>query len=172
MDGKASGNGRAVWKGSYGETVYDGEYREGKAHGRGTYTASAGHSYEGEWQGGWPHGQGTYVLGGSVYEGRWNKGCYGRRGAEWAVVNTTAEACGFVDCANLDSRNHRLRKAWKQLNAEAIRIITAKYGRVSSNFSFMNRSGAAEINMGFARRLQEYRGRRNEFRTDVKHCKK
>ena len=38
VDGKASGEGRVVWRGSYGESVYEGGYRDGKTHGHGIYT--------------------------------------------------------------------------------------------------------------------------------------
>ena len=72
MNGKASGEGRLVWRGSYGEYVYEGGYRDGKANGRGTYTGASGDRYEGEWR----------------------EGCYEEEGATWAI-GTTAAACGF-----------------------------------------------------------------------------
>ena len=71
-DGKASGRGREVWRDSYGETVYEGEYRDGKQHGRGTFT----------------------FANGSRYKGQWRKGCFDEGQQEiWA--HTTKEACDF-----------------------------------------------------------------------------
>ena len=95
VDGKASGEGRVVWRRSYGEDVYEGGYRDGKAHGHGTYTQAGGTRYEGQWRDGqmngpgnetWPggggyvgeyrdghwHGHGTVTYpSGSRYEGEW-----------------------------------------------------------------------------------------------------
>ena len=118
VDGKASGEGRVVWRGSYGESVYEGDFRDGKPHGHGTYTYSNGNRYEGDFRDGKPHGHGTYTsadgrryegewrdskphghgiyttAAGRRYEGEWQEGCYEDQGATWAIGTTAAE-CGF-----------------------------------------------------------------------------
>ena len=95
VDGKASGEGRLVWRGSFGENVYEGEYRDGKEHGRGTFTWGDGGRYEGEWRDGKPNGRGTATFpNGNRYEGQWHDGCLETDGGQ-AWVNSTNEACGF-----------------------------------------------------------------------------
>ena len=99
VDGKASGRSRLVWRSSHGEDVYEGEYRDGKRHGRGTYTWFDGVRYEGEWRDGQPNGRGTATFpsdddGSRRYEGQWRNGCFEQDGSQaWAF--TTEEACGF-----------------------------------------------------------------------------
>ena len=117
VDGKASGEGRLVFRGGEGTYEgsmqagmmegsgvlswangfrYEGELREGKQHGYGIFTEASGERYEGEWREGRPHGQGTYVQAdGTVFEGEWRRGCFGERDGRWASIGTTAAACGF-----------------------------------------------------------------------------
>ena len=53
---------------------YVGEYKDGKKHGKGTYTLENGTKYMGEWKDGKKHGQGTYTLpNGSKYVGEWRE---------------------------------------------------------------------------------------------------
>ena len=118
VDGKASGEGRAVWRNSHGEHVYNGGYRDGKRHGRGAHVTADGGRLEGEWRDGvphghailtwasgsryegefreWkPHGRGTYTYAdGSRYKGKWRDGCFEENGQQ-AWVLTTKVACGF-----------------------------------------------------------------------------
>ena len=117
VEGKASGEGRLVYRG--GEGVYEGgmeagkmhgrgiltwangfryegELRDGKQHGYGTFTEASGERYEGNWRDGKPHGQGTYVQGdGTTFKGEWRDGCFGTQGGRWASIGTSAAACGF-----------------------------------------------------------------------------
>ena len=117
VDGKASGEGRLVYRGGegtyegsmqtgrmHGRGVlgwangfrYEGDLRDGKQHGYGIFTEASGERYEGNWRDGMPHGQGTYVQGdGSTFEGAWRDGCFGERDGRWAAIGTTAAACGF-----------------------------------------------------------------------------
>ena len=119
VDGKASGEGRWVWRSSEGNSVYDGGVREGKAHGYGTFTTADGDRYEGKWRNDEPHGHGIHVYSdgsryegewrngqpnrfgtfiwpdGERHEGEWRDGCFGEKDAQWAAVHTTATACGF-----------------------------------------------------------------------------
>ncbi len=119
VDGKASGEGRFVWRFSGGESVYqgtmqagkvhghgtetytngnryEGEWRDGKRHGRGTHTFPSGNRYEGEYRDGKPHGWGTYTqTDGDVDQGNWTNGCFGERDGRWVTLMTSAEACGF-----------------------------------------------------------------------------
>ena len=54
---------------------YEGEFKEGKKHGFGTYTFHEGSKYEGEYKDGEYHGQGTFTFtDGSKYEGEWKDG--------------------------------------------------------------------------------------------------
>ena len=81
-----------VWSGSR----YEGGFRDGKRHCRGTSTWAHGSRYDGQWRNGKPHGHGTYVAEfGRRYEGRWRDGCFGSRGHRWAALMTAASACGF-----------------------------------------------------------------------------
>ena len=119
VDGKASGQGRLVWRGSYGEDVYVGGMRDGKEHGHGTYTFAEGGRYEGELRDGMRHGRGTetYPDGGRyegewrndkpdgygiltapdgfLWDGQWRAGCLGKKNSLWATLSTSAAACGF-----------------------------------------------------------------------------
>ena len=70
VDGKASGEGRAVWHGTFGHT-YEGSMQAGKAHGYGTHDLS-GSRYEGEFRDGVRWGEGIEVWAdGARYEGGW-----------------------------------------------------------------------------------------------------
>ncbi|MCY4395717.1 MAG: SH3 domain-containing protein [Rhodospirillaceae bacterium] len=62
VEGKTSGAGRLVWRsGKETTTVFEGEYRNGKPHGRGTFTFSPGDRYEGEYRNGKRHGRWTWT---------------------------------------------------------------------------------------------------------------
>ena len=75
VDGKASGWGRQVWLSRIGEIVYEGEFRDGKEHGRGTKTYSNESRYEGDWRNGKKHGYGTETwASGGRYEGEFRDG--------------------------------------------------------------------------------------------------
>ena len=118
--GKATGQGRVVWKNPDGESHYEGEYLQGRLHGRGTYAWSSGSRYQGVWREGKKHGRGTFTFpNGNRYEGEWRdgkihgpgvafdksgkllgagnaiNGCFGRSDGWWFVSGKTAEACGF-----------------------------------------------------------------------------
>ena len=64
-------------------SVYVGEVKDGKRHGRGTFTNPDGRKYEGEWKDGEYHGRGTMTLpDGEKYEGEWKDGKRNGRGTE------------------------------------------------------------------------------------------
>ncbi len=71
INGYASGKGTLQWyqngiKGS----KYVGGFRNGKPHGKGTYTYKSGNSYTGDWRDDNKHGKGAYTWAdGSVYKG-------------------------------------------------------------------------------------------------------
>ena len=71
VTGKA--DGRWVEKEADGtRTRYEGEYRDDKKHGQGTYTWADGTRYEGEYRDDKKHGQGTYTWAdGTRYEGEY-----------------------------------------------------------------------------------------------------
>lgn len=125
VDGKASGEGRVVWRGGYGEIVYEGGYRDGKRHGhgtatwpngtryegefrddkfhrRGTATYASGTRYEGEWRDGKWHGRGTVTwASGSRYEGEWRDGeQHGRGTYTWA--DGDSKTCEWRDGESVD----------------------------------------------------------------------
>ncbi len=63
VDGKASGQGRFVWRHSDGVDTYEGSMRDGAPHGHGTYTQGFnGFRYEGEWRDFKRHGQVILTL--------------------------------------------------------------------------------------------------------------
>ena len=96
VHGKASGQGRAVWRTPRGVYVYEGAFRDGKEHGHGTYTFPSGGHFEGGWTRGMPHGWGVYTTeSGDRYEGDWTNGCYTKHGVGRAWIATTKEDCGF-----------------------------------------------------------------------------
>ena len=77
MDGKASGEGRYVWRHSEDEDIYEGEWRERKLHGRGFLTWADGARHEGEVAGGNRHGHGTWFWAdGRHEEGEYRNGCW------------------------------------------------------------------------------------------------
>ena len=60
------------------------------------YTRPNGTRYEGEWRDGRPNGHGTYTGSkGTRYEGKWRDGCIGKRDGYWVAVFTSAAECGF-----------------------------------------------------------------------------
>ena len=63
-------NGHGVY--AEGERKYDGEWKDGLQHGRGTFYFAAGEKYEGDWRDGKPNGRGvkTYADG-RRYDGEW-----------------------------------------------------------------------------------------------------
>ena len=57
------------------EGKYVGEWKDGKYHGKVTWTLPGGVKYEGEWKDGEKHGQGTYIWSyGKKYVGEWKNG--------------------------------------------------------------------------------------------------
>ena len=86
VNGKASGKGRLFWRNKHGTGSQEGEYREGKRHGRGVAIWSGGGRYEGDYRDDKRHGHGTLALAdGSRYEGQWRNNKYHGRGTMiWA----------------------------------------------------------------------------------------
>ena len=121
VDGKASGSGRLVWRGSLGQDTYTGEVLNGKHHGRGTYRWAKGSRYEGQWRDGKLHGRGSYTfVSGTRWEGSFRNGrahgrgvyfaksgtrlavgravngCFGEGGRNWwFTLNVSKKECGF-----------------------------------------------------------------------------
>ena len=74
------GNNFPTWTNCHGKVgplpisgdIYDGEWKDGKYHGKGTIEYSDSTKYLGEWKDGKRHGQGTYIMSdGSMYAGQW-----------------------------------------------------------------------------------------------------
>ena len=58
-DGKAHGKGTLIMTNG---DQYEGEYKDGKYHGQGTAKYADGSKYVGEWKNGKPNGNGTFTL--------------------------------------------------------------------------------------------------------------
>ncbi|NQY73402.1 MAG: hypothetical protein HRT90_01420 [Candidatus Margulisbacteria bacterium] len=70
--GKRHGRGKFSFNNG---DVYDGKWRDGKSEGKGTLTYRDGGFYEGEWEAGEKHGEGRRMYKeGGVYEGGWEAG--------------------------------------------------------------------------------------------------
>ena len=55
--------------------IYEGEFKDGKRHGKGKYTFKNGDIYEGEFKNGAKHGKGKYTsANGTIYDGDWENG--------------------------------------------------------------------------------------------------
>lgn len=71
-NGRASGPGELSWHYDGKTELYEGEMRDGKRHGRGTYVWANGDRYDGEWRNGNRHGYGTVVTAnGGRFDGEW-----------------------------------------------------------------------------------------------------
>ena len=72
--GKMAGNGLMLYSHKDGRR-YDGQYKDGRKHGDGTYVWANGNVYVGRWFEGKMHGQGTLTFpDGASYEGEWKDG--------------------------------------------------------------------------------------------------
>lgn len=96
VDGKAEGEGRLIWRSSYGSTeTYEGGMKAGAFYGYGVLTWSGGR-YEGEFRGRQAHGNGVASYeSGLKYAGEWRNGCFGDQNSVWATLGATPEECGF-----------------------------------------------------------------------------
>ena len=76
---------------------YEGEYKDGDYHGKGTFNYPFGSVYEGEWKNGKKHGQGTFTYtNGDKYVGKWKDGKENGQGSiTW--VNGDSHQGNFVD---------------------------------------------------------------------------
>ena len=71
-DGKKHGKG--ICKGSDGSVEYDGEWKDDKWHGKGTRNYDDGDVYKGEWRAGKQHGRGVMThKNGDIYDGEWKE---------------------------------------------------------------------------------------------------
>ena len=70
---------------------YEGEWAEGKQHGKGTYTFADGSSHEGEFAEGNKHGKGTYTYAsGAVKVGCYEANADVGQGVRWSADRTEA----------------------------------------------------------------------------------
>ena len=82
-DGKQHGRGLAIFESG---KWYEGEFRDGEPYGRGVFKFKSGRRYEGEYRDGWRHGRGVCMSAdGGGYEGEWHNGERHGRGAIWAA---------------------------------------------------------------------------------------
>ncbi len=72
-NGNLQGMGRFDYQNG---SIYDGDWRDNKKHGRGRMIEGDGRSiYNGEWENDLKHGRGTFIQKGTyIIEGVWNKG--------------------------------------------------------------------------------------------------
>ena len=82
-DGERHGRGTSyLADGSY----YEGEYKDGKAHGQGVFYHANGNRYEGEYRDDWAHGQGTlYYANGDRWEGIFRNGKQTNQGTLYSL---------------------------------------------------------------------------------------
>jgi len=75
-NGFADGNGILDWFiGGQLEERYEGDLKQGWAHGEGIYTSKRGMRYEGSWENSMQNGKGTMQNpDGSIYQGEWKDG--------------------------------------------------------------------------------------------------
>ncbi|KAH3767382.1 2-isopropylmalate synthase [Pelomyxa schiedti] len=72
VNNKRDGRGKFTWQGPGGQHTYDGDWRDGLKHGRGTYTWPDGGTYDGEWNNNKIDGWGVVrCTNGGWYEGLW-----------------------------------------------------------------------------------------------------
>ena len=70
-DGKAAGKGRFTWPSG---ATYEGEFAAGKMHGAGTFVGADGDTYRGQWLADKKHGVGEKrYANGDIYEGWWRR---------------------------------------------------------------------------------------------------
>ena len=102
VDGDESGKGRHFWRNSFGENVYDGEYRDGMRHGYGVYEWSNGHHYQGQWYSGKRQGFGVYSWPGlTFYEGKFmNNMRHGYGSYTW--FSGKSETCDWYNNDSID----------------------------------------------------------------------
>jgi hypothetical protein len=76
QNGVAQGQGVAQWfREGKPNSRYEGEYRDGKASGRGVLTAMSGNRYEGDFRNDHPNGRGLFIYeSGNRYEGEVSNG--------------------------------------------------------------------------------------------------
>jgi len=91
-DGRATGYGTVEWRWESKTHRYEGEYRDGKMHGRGVTTWADGDRYEGDYRDGKPHGRGvTTWADGDRYEGDYRDGKEDGRGVYTRADGTRYE---------------------------------------------------------------------------------
>ena len=89
-DGKGHGKGKCTYASG---NMYEGDWKDGKKHGKGKHTWANGNVYEGDYKDGKKHGKGKYTwANGDVYEGDWKdgnrhgKGKYTRAGGSPCIL--------------------------------------------------------------------------------------
>ncbi|KAH3722883.1 hypothetical protein Pelo_18410 [Pelomyxa schiedti] len=86
VDNKRDGRGKLTWQEPDGQHTYDGDWRDGQRHGRGSHTRPGRTTYSGEWRSGGRDGWGAaHRADGGTFEGLW-RGDHWRRGA-WHSPN-------------------------------------------------------------------------------------
>ena len=72
---------------TYSGYNYQGEWKEGKKHGKGKLKMPSGCIFDGDWIEGLLHGQGTYTSNYDSYEGGWKRGVYHGHGIKKEDTN-------------------------------------------------------------------------------------
>ncbi len=112
---------------------YEGEFKNGKRHGRGVWLRTDGLRYEGEWQNDKPHGRGmATATDGRKRIGKWKDGKF--------VAERQPRIGQDQKMHELESENRRLKKA----DNESTRKKWGAYTLVLSNVSKTYRTGQVE----------------------------
>ncbi|CAE7922888.1 PIP5K9 [Symbiodinium necroappetens] len=131
--GRLQGRARCTWPDG---AVYEGEWKDGLHHGKGTYTAADGHVFVGEYQNGQQHGKGTFTYAsGEVFVGEHQDGK--RHGkATFTFADGTVQV-GFYDQGEDKGRAVRLSakrtQAWLFMDGNFEREVSvAEAGALES----------------------------------------
>ena len=74
---------------------YDGEWVDGKKHGRGKMTLANGNWYDGKWHDDYADGEGKAMINGKMYKGVWDRGCL-RSGEQQAAWGLSLRQCQVI----------------------------------------------------------------------------
>ena len=111
-DGVPHGSGLKTWTGRLQRHKYDGEFREGRMHGRGTFVWPHASCYRGEWRDDARSGQGLMWLGDGrrCFEGEWEFDC--------PLTGTAVDPDGGVFLAKFGGGEPLGDESWRSVRRE------------------------------------------------------
>ena len=123
-DGVAEGRGSYTWPNG---DVYEGDYKAGVKEGWGRHTTAAGDVYEGEWRAGVKQGQGKQTwVNGDVYEGNYSGGVRSGQGtytyANGRVCHSGIWKEGMPESSS-SVRPKRVKKTSKAARSASVKLM-------------------------------------------------